>query len=311
MNRMASGWLVLALGGCGGDAVPTKPETAAKASADAESAAPLSTSERLAICSDLVFGWQRLPAATRAAKVVGTPAVTDLACADVHPYRGCFADSDASATVLEAAGEAWAAVVVAECLRQYCPRLSSPLCPPTAVALDTLPEAQVVSHFVDFHVAMLAEAFHLEPSPELHATAARLAELWHKQWVAAQAEVEPVTADFWVHITAEGFELRAKQARVWPHAKGSGKSTTSSVAPSATTRGIWDFVALEAAAQAVSIDAPDDHRVHIVADAQVPFQVLMDTMDALRGSDCDVAPEGPVDPTTCFFWKPIVESPTE
>lgn len=65
----------------------------------------------------------------------------------------------------------------------------------------------------------------------------------------------------------------------------------------------YDYAALEAKAKELKAKAPNEAVVTVSAENDVPMQVLINTMDALRGSGCD-----PLTPEQCLFFDPIVEA---
>ena len=71
----------------------------------------------------------------------------------------------------------------------------------------------------------------------------------------------------------------------------------------------YDYAALEAMAQTLKNRHRDETVVTVTAEGDVPAQVLVSTLDALRGSDCTMAElrEGEERPDTCLFFRPVVE----
>lgn len=72
----------------------------------------------------------------------------------------------------------------------------------------------------------------------------------------------------------------------------------------------YDYAALEAMASELIERNEHESRVTISAEGDVPIQVLVSTMDALRGTDCELLGFMPGDdrPEGCLFYEPIVES---
>ncbi len=72
----------------------------------------------------------------------------------------------------------------------------------------------------------------------------------------------------------------------------------------------YDYDQLEAKAQEYKRLFPHETVVTISAENSIPMQVLVNTMDALRGRDCKLlkAMQGEEVPPECLFWQPIVEA---
>ena len=73
----------------------------------------------------------------------------------------------------------------------------------------------------------------------------------------------------------------------------------------------YDYSALEAKAKEYKATAPHETVVTISAENTIPMQVLVSTMDAMRGTDCKLigAIEGGEEvPPECMFYQPIVEA---
>jgi biopolymer transport protein ExbD len=72
----------------------------------------------------------------------------------------------------------------------------------------------------------------------------------------------------------------------------------------------YDYAALEATARDMKAAHPEESSVYVTAEADVPLSVIVGTMDALRGSDCELAsvPAGHEPPADCLFWRPVVQS---
>lgn len=71
----------------------------------------------------------------------------------------------------------------------------------------------------------------------------------------------------------------------------------------------YDYKALEAAAAKYKSLFPNETVVTVSAEAKIPMQAMMYTMDALAGSTCKIgkALKGEKVPDDCYFWQPIVE----
>jgi biopolymer transport protein ExbD len=73
----------------------------------------------------------------------------------------------------------------------------------------------------------------------------------------------------------------------------------------------YDYAALEAKAKEYKLTASHETTVTISAENSIPMQVLISTMDAMRGTECKLlgALTGGEDvPPECLFWQPIVEA---
>jgi biopolymer transport protein ExbD len=71
----------------------------------------------------------------------------------------------------------------------------------------------------------------------------------------------------------------------------------------------YDYAALEASAQKYKGLFPSETIVTISAEAKIPMQALIYTMDALAGRTCKLgkAMKGEEVPSDCYFWQPVVE----
>ncbi len=72
--------------------------------------------------------------------------------------------------------------------------------------------------------------------------------------------------------------------------------------------GCYDFTALEAKAKEYKAGYPHESIVTLSAENTIPMQVLINTMDAMRGTDCKLMVEGDELPPECYFFQPIVEA---
>mgnify|MGYP001218510967 CR=1 FL=1 len=73
----------------------------------------------------------------------------------------------------------------------------------------------------------------------------------------------------------------------------------------------YDFPKLEAKAKEYKSRAKKEQVVTISAINTVPMQVLVQTMDAMRGSECKLLKAmkaGEEIPPECYFWQPIIEA---
>jgi biopolymer transport protein ExbD len=72
----------------------------------------------------------------------------------------------------------------------------------------------------------------------------------------------------------------------------------------------YDYAALEAKAKELKEKAKHETVVTISAENNIPMQVLINTMDSVRGSECKllmVKEDEPL-PEECLFFQPIVEA---
>ena len=73
----------------------------------------------------------------------------------------------------------------------------------------------------------------------------------------------------------------------------------------------YDYAALEAKAKEYKSLFPNDVTVKISAEANIPMQVVISSMDALAGTTCKIGKtikSGEQPPEDCYFWQPIVEA---
>jgi biopolymer transport protein ExbD len=121
--------------------------------------------------------------------------------------------------------------------------------------------------------------------------------------------------DLKVFIASDGF-------RVSSSAQQQGAEAGKAVDSSAPTIGLakpgapaddydrYDYAALASLAFDLKSAYPDEIAVRISAENDIPAQVLINTMDALRGWDCklgELDPEAEL-PDTCMFIQPIVDT---
>jgi len=71
----------------------------------------------------------------------------------------------------------------------------------------------------------------------------------------------------------------------------------------------YDYAALEAKAKEYKGLFPSEQIVTISAEAKIPMQALIYTMDALTGRTCKLGKvqKGEGVPEDCYFWQPVVE----
>ena len=76
-----------------------------------------------------------------------------------------------------------------------------------------------------------------------------------------------------------------------------------------TDYGRYDYATLEAEARRLKALFPHETVVTVSAENTIPLQSLIMTMDALRGSGCELANahDGEEVPPECYFWQPVVD----
>jgi len=72
--------------------------------------------------------------------------------------------------------------------------------------------------------------------------------------------------------------------------------------------GCYDFAALEAKAKEYKAAYPHESIVTLSAENSVPMQMLISTMDSLRGTECKLLTDSEELPPECYFYQPIVEA---
>jgi biopolymer transport protein ExbD len=98
-----------------------------------------------------------------------------------------------------------------------------------------------------------------------------------------------------VHVRTDGFATKI------------GQASASEIPLEA---GGYDYGGLEHWAAQIKAAHPDITRVTISAENDVVMQTLVETMDALRGRDCRLAPayRGEAVADECLLWHPVVSS---
>lgn len=71
-----------------------------------------------------------------------------------------------------------------------------------------------------------------------------------------------------------------------------------------------DFAALAKLARDLKASYPEEARVTISAEGDIPMRVLVQTIDVLRGESCKLAgyAKGEEPSPGCLFWSPVIES---
>lgn len=121
--------------------------------------------------------------------------------------------------------------------------------------------------------------------------------------------------DLKVFIMEEGFRVEASGQQEGADAGKSADSSRPTIPLAKSGAPVedferYDYAALEAKAKEYKALFPNDVTVKISAEANVPMQVLIWTMDAAAGTDCKIGKflKGTEDiPDNCYFWQPIVE----
>ncbi|MCA9692937.1 MAG: hypothetical protein KC636_25290 [Myxococcales bacterium] len=296
-----------------GDAVKPGPATAA----DERFAA-------LERCVDVAFAWQDAPADQRAARLEESLEAAQTVCAD-HLYARCVRRPDRALKLQGAEGVAGIKAQIDHCAATFCDQLPTPrptLCERGSARLDDPVDdeaavAAIMRDVVDFHVAMILASYELDRAvygDRVEALVRRIAVVWMLPATLRTIHVAPPkprapAADlgFRVTITKAGFRLETAAARPWVHDPSAGprRDTTLARAPHDDLYEGWPYGQLEAEARALKHAHPGDPQVILQADSEIPMQVLIEVMDALRGHRCDV--ETSTDSAACYFWRPIVQ----
>ncbi len=123
--------------------------------------------------------------------------------------------------------------------------------------------------------------------------------------------------NFKVFILEDGFRITTANQQEGAEAgksQDSSKPTIPLAKPGADLKEYdrYDYAALEAKAREIKATAQSETVVTISAENSIPMQVLISTMDAVRGSECKLMEfqSGTIDapPPECLFWQPIVEA---
>jgi biopolymer transport protein ExbD len=119
---------------------------------------------------------------------------------------------------------------------------------------------------------------------------------------------------FKVFILDDGFRVTTAQQQEGAEAGQSQDSSGPSIPlakPGADIKEYdrYDYKALEDKARELKAKAKHETVVTISAENNIPMQVLVSTMDAVRGSDCKLlmAKDEEI-PEECLFYQPIVEA---
>jgi biopolymer transport protein ExbD len=119
---------------------------------------------------------------------------------------------------------------------------------------------------------------------------------------------------FKVNILEDGFRVSTAAQQEGAEAGKSQDSSAPSIALAKPGSPLseydrYDYKALEDKARELKAKAKHETVVTISAENSIPMQVLIHTMDAVRGNDCKILDikEDEV-PDECFFYHPIIEA---
>ncbi|MFO7565593.1 MAG: biopolymer transporter ExbD [Enhygromyxa sp.] len=120
---------------------------------------------------------------------------------------------------------------------------------------------------------------------------------------------------FKVFILEDGFRVTTAEQQEGAEAGKSQDSSGPSIplaksGTDLTDYSRYDYKALEDKARELKAKAKHETVVTISAENNIPMQVLVSTMDAVRGSDCKllmIKEDEPM-PEECLFFQPIVEA---
>lgn len=108
--------------------------------------------------------------------------------------------------------------------------------------------------------------------------------------------------------TAPEFEFKVAIGRDGFHTRAGGAELGAAAIPRLGDD--YDWAALAATARHLKQRFPAESTVKITAEGDVPMDVLVRTLDVLRGDGCKLGAwsrgEAPED--ACLFWTPVIES---
>lgn len=120
---------------------------------------------------------------------------------------------------------------------------------------------------------------------------------------------------FKVFILEDGFRVTTAQQQEGAEAGKAQDSSGPSIPLAKPNTDLtdyerYDYKALEDKARELKAKAKHETVVTISAENNIPMQVLINTMDAVRGSDCKLLTikEDEEMPEECLFFQPIVEA---
>ena len=123
------------------------------------------------------------------------------------------------------------------------------------------------------------------------------------------------TLELRVFIQAEGFRVSSTDQQIGAEAgraQDSSAPTIPLAKPGADAADYdrYDYAALEAMAGDFKAAYPHESVVTVSAENDVPAQVLISTLDALRGIDCKLGRVKADEqiPEECLFYRPVVEA---
>lgn len=116
-----------------------------------------------------------------------------------------------------------------------------------------------------------------------------------------------------VFIMEDGYRVSASGQQAGAEAGKSADSNSPTIALAKPGSPLddfdrYDYAALAAEAKKYKDLFPHETVVTISAENSIPMQVLITTMDAMRGYDCKLAAGGEEVPPECMFWQAIVEA---
>lgn len=118
-----------------------------------------------------------------------------------------------------------------------------------------------------------------------------------------------------VFIQAEGFRVSSTDQQIGAEAGRAQDSSAPTIALAKPGAGAedydrYDYAALEAMAGDFKAAYPHESVVTVSAENDVPAQVLISTLDALRGIDCKLGSVKADEaiPKQCLFYRPVVEA---
>lgn len=119
-----------------------------------------------------------------------------------------------------------------------------------------------------------------------------------------------------VFIMEDGYRVSASGQQAGAEAGKSADSNSPTIAlakPGTSLEDFdrYDYTLLQAEARKYKDLFPHENVVTISAENSIPMQVLINTMDAMRGNDCKLIGAMTLNeevPPECMFWQAIVEA---
>jgi hypothetical protein len=113
----------------------------------------------------------------------------------------------------------------------------------------------------------------------------------------------------------DGFRVSAQSQQQGAEAGRSADSNRPTIPVKNSDGGLddysrYDYAALEAQAIKYKQLFPHETVATVSAENNIPMQVIVSTMDALRGNQCRLltALQGEEVPPECLFWQPVIEA---